>query len=294
MATFTSFLDILPDPNNKIGAGGEALSSGETGPGFESVKFTSEAPIMKSRTNSGRVVSRAIVGHQWKINLTYNPLTRGEFEPINSFLMSRRGGLVPFFLSLPQYRVPQDSAFASFAASNTIRTNLKGTELIIGNSYSIDLTTPNDIDFTAHGAASNDTGTVFTATGRASSGTETVKALAGTTSIPVIYNAASTSDPKVGDLFTITDTTDANHTKAYMVTRIETNLSYNSNLSPQPATTERIIHFTPGLQRAVSSSMIINFHNPKIRVLLASNVQEYSLDVNNLYSFTLNLEEAQS
>ena len=37
MANFTNFLDILPDPNNKIGAGGESLSSGETGPGFASI-----------------------------------------------------------------------------------------------------------------------------------------------------------------------------------------------------------------------------------------------------------------
>ena len=59
MATYTSFLDILPDPTNPIGSGGQALatsSGGINGPGFASVNFGSSAPIQMSRTNSGRVV----------------------------------------------------------------------------------------------------------------------------------------------------------------------------------------------------------------------------------------------
>ncbi len=287
MSTFTSFLDILPDPNNKIGTGGESNASGTAGPGFASVKFTSEAPIMKTMTNSGRVVSRAIVGHQWKIALTYNPLTRAEFEPVNGFLMSRRGGLIPFFLSLPQYRVPQDSTFATYVASNVIRVNLEADALLIGNSYSIANTS--GTTFASIGAAAETVGTVFTATGRSGSGI--VNASAGSTSF--LIDGMSSSDPKVGDLFTITDSADSNHTKAYMVTRIETNSTYNTATSPQPASDERVLHFTPGLQRAVSDNSVINFHNPKIRVLMTSDVQEYSLNADNLYSFSLNLEEAQ-
>ena len=34
------------------------------------------------------------------------------------------------------------------------------------------------------------------------------------------------------------------------------------------------------------------YTNPKIRVILKSDVQEYSLGTNNLYTFALNLEEA--
>tara|TARA_Y100000114_G_scaffold98214_1_gene91410 strand:+ start:2195 stop:3082 length:888 start_codon:yes stop_codon:yes gene_type:complete len=294
MANFTSFLDILPDPNNKIGAGGESLSSGETGPGFASIKFTSEAPIMKSRTNSGRVVSRAIVGHQWKIALTYNPLTRAEFEPVNSFLMSRRGGLVPFFLSLPQYRVPQDSTFASHidptGTDSAITVNLVAGNLIVGNSYIIQ--TANSTNFALIGASASTAGLVFTATDHGAND-GIVKASAGSTSIMIQGLSGSSGDPKVGDLFTITDSADSNHTKAYMVTRIETASAFHTNLSPTPAATERIIHFTPGLQRAVSNSSVVNFHNPKIRVLMTSDVQEYSLNADNLYSFSLNLEEAQ-
>ena len=63
MATFSSFLDILPDPSNPIGVSGQALatgSGGTNGPGFASVQFSSEAPIQMSRTNSGRVLTRSI------------------------------------------------------------------------------------------------------------------------------------------------------------------------------------------------------------------------------------------
>ena len=37
MATFASFLNTLPDPNNPIGEGGQA--GGTDGPGFKSIKF---------------------------------------------------------------------------------------------------------------------------------------------------------------------------------------------------------------------------------------------------------------
>ena len=74
MATFTSFLDILPSPTQPIGTAGQA--GGTNGPGYASVTFSSEAPIQLSRTNSGRVITRSIAGHKWNINITYNPMTR--------------------------------------------------------------------------------------------------------------------------------------------------------------------------------------------------------------------------
>ena len=43
MATYTAFLDILPDPNNPIGPGGQSLSTGSggtNGPGFASMQFS--------------------------------------------------------------------------------------------------------------------------------------------------------------------------------------------------------------------------------------------------------------
>jgi hypothetical protein len=111
-----TYQNILPDPNNPIGAAGQ--TTGTDGPGYKSVSLTSDAPIMRTRTNSGRMVTRAIVGHKWKIKIGYNPLVRAEFEPIYNFLLNRRGGLKPFYVSLPQYRVPQNSTFAAYALNS--------------------------------------------------------------------------------------------------------------------------------------------------------------------------------
>ena len=80
---FSTFQNILPDPNNTIGDAGQV--AGSAGPGFASVKFTSEQPTLRDRTNSGRLLARAIVSHKWKINISYNPMTRAEFEPIYNF-----------------------------------------------------------------------------------------------------------------------------------------------------------------------------------------------------------------
>ena len=112
MAAFTNFQDVLPDPNNTIGDAGQV--AGTAGPGYASVRLSSENSTMRTRTNSGRLISRAIGYHLWKISIEYNPMTREDFQRIYNFLIHKRGGLTPFFVSLPQYRIPQDSAFADF------------------------------------------------------------------------------------------------------------------------------------------------------------------------------------
>ena len=283
-----AYQTILPDPNNPIGSAGQ--NTGTAGPGYASVKLTSKSPIMKTRTNSGRLVGRAIVGHSWEIGLGYNPMTRLEFEPIYNFLLQRRGGLKPFFVSLPQYRVPQDSVFAAYALANLtiVKTNLVATDVLAGNNYII--ATPGNTTWTNIGAPASTSGTPFTAT-EVGTGTGNVQAAAGSTSLLVDGLTASNGSPSPGDLFTITDANDANHTKTYRVTQIETNTVYDDL---QPQTTERIIHFIPGLQKATYNNAILNFHNPLIRVTLASDVQEYSLNTEGLYSFSLKLEEAQT
>ena len=146
------------------------------GPGFASVKFSSNQPTMVSRTNGGKVVTRSQATQYWQINISYNPLTRDEFEPVNSFLMSRQGRLSPFYVVLPQYAVSRNSTFATYAASNTIST--------VG--------------------ATNSGATKLTAQG---------------------FNV--TDSPRPGDLFTIEDTENSNHVKAYMITRVETNADYD-------------------------------------------------------------------
>jgi hypothetical protein len=220
-------------------------------------------------------------------------LTRAEFEPIYNFLLNQRGGLKPFFVSLPQYRVPQNAVFAAYAANaaTPIKVNTVAGKFIINNSYKINV--PGNTTFTGIGATDSLAETVFTALG-VGSGNGTVLATAGSTSLFIDGLSSSSGDPSPGDMFTITDSNDSNHTKTYRITQVETNATGTYAGLPRPSASERIIHFVPGLQKNTFNDSIINFHNPLMRVTLSSDVQEYSLDVQGLYTFSLKLEEAQT
>lgn len=245
MAVFTDFQNILPDPNNSIGDAGQ--STGTAGPGFASVKVSSEQPYMSTSTNSGRLIARAVAAHKWKINITYNPMTRAEFEPIFNFLLQRRGPLNPFYVSLPQYRTPQDSSFATHVASYDLAVDNTG-------GYSAGATIMN-IDGGPDGN----------------------------------YTISADGTPSPGDMFTI-DGTNSNHKKAYMVTRVETPTDYTGTA---PAANNVRIHFVPGLSKAVDNNDELKFHNPLLKVIRVGNIEEYSLNTDNLYKFSLNLEEVQ-
>ena len=109
------YQNVLPDPNYQVGSdGGDGTAVMQQGqrPWFCICISKFKSPIMKTRTNSGRMVARALKSHQWDINISYNPMTRTEFEPVYNFLINRRGSLKPFFVSLPQYRNPQDNTMA--------------------------------------------------------------------------------------------------------------------------------------------------------------------------------------
>ena len=260
MASFTTFLDILPDPNTPIGDAGQALATGSgaspgqaygiVGPGFSSVKLSSNKKTMVSKTNSGRAVSRSIAGHTWQVDIKYNPLTRDQFEPVYGFLLSRLGRLNPFYVKLPQQSVSRNSTFTTYAASNTIRVE-----------------------------AGDETGDIVPA---------------GRTYMLIDGFNSTSGEPRPGDMFTITDAVgNANHVKAYRITRVETHSNYNSAVTNYPAgNTEKRIHFTPPLAYLVTDNSVLDFTDPMIRVRLTGDVQEYSLGTNNLYSFSLKLEEA--
>jgi len=236
-----TFQTTLPDPNNLIDDAGEA--TGSAGPGYKSVKLSSKTQTMRNKTNSGRLITRSQGYHQWEIDISYNPMTREEFEPLYNFILFRDGGLKPFFVSLPQYSEPRDSTFATYVASSSVYT-FEDTPAGARKMW---------ID------ADDLTG-------------------------------ASAGNPKPGDLFTITDSNDINHTKAYMVSRVETDTSYDST---GPLATQRVIHFTPALSKDVAENSEVIFNDPKIKVMLKGDLQEYSLGVEGLYQFSLKLEEVQ-
>jgi len=235
-------MDILPDPNTRIldsglaGVNTAGSETGNTGPGFASVKFSSKQPTIVDRTRGGRVITRSVAGQNWDIAISYNPLTRAEFDPINSFLMAMQGSLKPFFVYLPQY--------SAFNAANTSNA-------------------------------------VLAADGSAVS--------AGKTYMKITYGGAGTPQP--GDIFNIIDTNNSNHLKTYMVTRYETSASHDSDVGELTSGVKRL-SFNPPLQYEVSNGAELEFTNPKVRVINTGRSQEYSLNTNNLYKFSLKLEEA--
>jgi hypothetical protein len=119
MASFPSFSNRLPDPNYAIEETGKG-GSGTVGPGFATIKVTANQPTSVSITNSGRVTARSIAGHRWKIVISYNPLTRAQFEPIHNFLLERRGRLKTFEVVLPQYNSPRTTTSGTINVDNDI------------------------------------------------------------------------------------------------------------------------------------------------------------------------------
>lgn len=83
-----------------------------------------------------------------------------------------------------------------------------------------------------------------------------------------------------GDIFNVVDSSHTNHTKTYMVTRVDASTN--------------TITFTPGLAMAVTDNSTLNFATPKVRVIQTGDVVQYSLNTENLYTFSLKLEEASS
>ena len=239
MATFSQFNNRLPDPNWGVNDAGDAHATNFVeGPGFASVKFTSEQPTSFSRTNSGRVTTRSIVGHYFKITISYNPMTRAEFEPIYSFLMEKRGRLKPFFVVLPQYKDPQTATSGTISVQGSI--------------------TSGDSNFLVDGFSSVSGGL------------------------------------RPGDMFNFTDSTNSNHKKAYQIVRVATTADKLASDSALNSSDERRFYIVPPVEKGVADNSTIDYGNPMIRVVQTSDVQSYDLGTNNLFKFSLTLEEAQA
>ena len=248
-----AFLDILPDPNNPTTYSGSANATGGTnGPGFASVKFSSKSPTIISKTHSGRVISRRLAAQTWNIGITYNPLTRNEFEPVYNFLLMK-GRISPFFIELPQHLTSRNAG--TLPDTMAVAAGTAGVTNLIVTGFGTPVT--------------NDT---------------------------------YTNKPLPGDIFTITDTDDSLHTKAYRVTRVEIlGTAGQTYEGTPPASGAARIWIHPPLQRTLgSSTSTLNFgqdtppKKPKIRVIMTKDVIEYNLGTDNLYQFGLSLIEANA
>lgn len=254
-----AFMDILPDPIYKRSYWGAEDGTGDQpGPGFASVSISSDQQMLMSRTNSQRVISRAAAGQKWKIDIKYNPMTREEFEPVNSFLLMQRGPLTPFKVSLPQYRTPRNSSFSTSNYKNNFQvdgSHPAGRQYLnISNTNNAYLLTDAD-------------------------GDEVVN----TNKIPI-------NIPAEGDALTITDSNNSNHTKVYLVTYVETYYVYPNGSQPLSKRALRVGVYPP-LIKTVSDNADIVFSPVLFKVIKPTGVSSYSLGTDNLFKFSLKLEE---
>ncbi len=241
MVTFTTFNDRLPDPTFGVNDSGVVDAAGVKGPGFASVRLSSSEDTQVSRTISGRGVHRTTATQHWEMSIKYNPLTRDQFDVVNTFLQARKGRRKPFFVVLPQYSKSKSVAFAALAAV----TNFRAAQ--------------------ATAAASD--------------------------KILIDGNGATVASyPRPGDFFTITDAGDINHFKAYKITRVETPTYYQAGTTAPPANSFRV-WTNPPLQKFTNADAVINFVDPKFRVMMKGDILEEELDTENTYQFGLDLEE---
>tara|TARA_B100001059_G_C17784741_1_gene556381 strand:- start:151 stop:957 length:807 start_codon:yes stop_codon:yes gene_type:complete len=266
MPTYT-LSNRLPDPDFQIGywgAGGGTTSTSDPGPGFASVKLTSDQKVMVSRTNSQRVLAKSQAGQKWNIDIGYHPMTQDEFRPIDSFLQSKQGALTPFFVALPQYNNPKNQKWKDALTGVSGITGMNGQD---GSPYVFSIQESHAAGETSiHIGSDNWTPTKM-------GGTEEV------------------SLPRPGEMVTIADSSDTNHTKAYMITHVETNTTYISTDS-RPSSNARLrLGVSPPLVKDVSTNGILTFLTPLFKVVLPKAVRSYSLNTNNLYKFSLKLEE---
>jgi len=267
-----SLANQLPDPNYKRGWWGAAADSGDVGPGFASVKLVNDHKMMLSRTNAQRVIARAVAGQKWKININYNPMTRAEFEPVYSFLLQQKGPLTPFFVSLPQYRTPQNTDWNTVVTSTYNHDGDDGTTAEL-NTYLIQ--------------------TVQASTAGSSTLTLHIEKNTSGTNNAAEYDPATggTNLPAPGDMINI-----SGQNKAHLITMVETDTANSDNTitnTNYSGIYTRVIRLTvsPALTAAVADNTAITFSQPLVKVIMPQPIQEYSLNTDNLYSFNLKLEE---
>ncbi len=305
MTTFTDFSNILPDPQNPVdNAGVSDPNSDSTIGGITSIKIKSKSENMSSRTNSGRLITAGVGKHSWDFDLSYNDMTREDFEPVQSFILHKKGRFSPFYFSMPSSKFTRNLIFGANLSVNDntflkVQTpTINVTDLRPGQEYKV-IGTTGATNWSSIGApVSPNTNDIFTATSVPAAGDGTIQATyvpAGTDSFiftGATYNVSTNKTPEPGDFFVLEDSLEPLHTKLYRVNRIETSTNQQTGAITL-GTNEVRVHFTPSLRRNTYVNAYPNFLDPKPRVFLSSDVQEYRTNVDNLYSFSLKLEEAE-
>ncbi len=126
---------ILPDPNNTITPSGQDSGTGSVaGPGFSRVSVTSKQPYVMNRSNSGLAFKSINRYQQFTVDISYNSLTKAEFNVVYPFLLQRQATLEAFFVELPQYG-NSSAGTKNITLSSTVAAG--STELTLNNINSI-------------------------------------------------------------------------------------------------------------------------------------------------------------
>lgn len=81
--------------------------------------------------------------------------------------------------------------------------------------------------------------------------------------------------------------------KVYMITRVETNTNYLTHLGAPGSGLERV-HISPSLQEDITNGDILTFEKPLIKVIQVGETLSYNLKKNNLFSFSIQLQEVRT
>ena len=72
-----------------------------TSPVFQSANIKSVDPTLFSESVSGRTQARKVSGQRWEVTATYPPMTKADFMPVYSYVVSKRGTLSTFTMRIP-------------------------------------------------------------------------------------------------------------------------------------------------------------------------------------------------
>jgi len=139
--------NTLPDPNNTITPSGESTGAGAiAGPGFSAVTVTSKQPISINRSNSGLAFRNVSKYQMFTVNISYNKLTKEEFNVVYSFLLEKQASLEAFFVQLPQYGSTSAGtktiANGTWSAGTNQLALNNATDIVPGDLFSV--TVPTD------------------------------------------------------------------------------------------------------------------------------------------------------
>lgn len=316
-----AFSNVLPDPVNKItDAGVYDNSTGTAGPGFAALNFRSVRDTQVSRTISGRGVPRSTGAQHWEFDIKYNPLTRSEFEPVSSFLMSRNARRSAFYVALPQYASSRDSTFAATAAAYPIyvqtaasagATSITVKHLSMSGSPKpgdmFTITDPNDTNHVkAYLITRVETDTVYETAGLASTQKRihfappltrdvavglTQFTTATATAATDVFTTASAHGLSVGQQVRAISGLTGGLTADAVYWVKTTPLTTSFTLAPTSALASTVDLTNTTNTTFTPTPTLVVFTNPKIRCILKTDIQEYDLETNNLYQFGLSLEE---